>query len=189
MSTGDKTRVTVNIYGTQYKLMGDANTEPTHMQMVAALVDERMKKIAESNPRLDLPRIAVLSAVNLADEMKRMSKEYELDQQVEKKQKEQIEREVEQLKLENTRLQQELKLQQEWYETVQQQNETLQNELAELEKKNSELQRNYKLEIERLQQEEQKDESIYEAYDQLQKEYKKLQTEYNEWIELVEKNE
>ncbi len=62
----DKTKVTVEIHGLQYKLSGHASSG--HMLRAAGIVDEQMKKIAKGFPRLDTPRLAVLAAVNIADD-------------------------------------------------------------------------------------------------------------------------
>ncbi|HEX7056526.1 MAG TPA: cell division protein ZapA [Bacilli bacterium] len=75
MNDAEKTRVTVDIYGMQYRLMGNSSTE--YMQKVAGHVNEQMNKIAKGHPRLDLPRIAVLAAVNVADEYFRMKEQWE----------------------------------------------------------------------------------------------------------------
>jgi cell division protein ZapA len=68
-------RVRVDIYGQEYSLKGQASIE--HLKRVARLVDEQMKEIAEQNPRLDYSRIAVLAAVNIADQYLRLCDEYE----------------------------------------------------------------------------------------------------------------
>ncbi|UUZ80908.1 cell division protein ZapA [Paenibacillus sp. P26] len=73
MNGEDKIRMTVNIYGTQYKLV--SNSSHSHIKNVVALVNDQMHRIAESNSWLDLPKIAVLSAVNMADEWTRMQEE------------------------------------------------------------------------------------------------------------------
>jgi cell division protein ZapA len=44
---------------------------------VARLVDEVMRRISAANPRLDSERLAVLTALNLAEELHRLRKEYE----------------------------------------------------------------------------------------------------------------
>lgn len=77
MTAEDKTRVTVTIFGTQYKLMGQATKSSMYLQMVAAQVDEQMRKIASNAPHLDMPRIAVLTAVNLADELGKLQESHE----------------------------------------------------------------------------------------------------------------
>lgn len=75
MQANDKTRVTVDIYGTQYTLTGHTSTD--HMRRVAALVNEQMSKINSGSPRLDLPKLAVLAAVNVGDELMRLRRENE----------------------------------------------------------------------------------------------------------------
>ena len=49
MTTPDRTRVTVEIYGTSYKLVGSS---ADYMKQVANLVDERMSAISKSHSRL-----------------------------------------------------------------------------------------------------------------------------------------
>lgn len=71
----DKTRVTVDIYGMQYKLAG--HSSGGHMRRVAELVDEQMTKIARGFPKLDTPRVAVLAAVNIADEFLKQKEQFE----------------------------------------------------------------------------------------------------------------
>jgi cell division protein ZapA len=70
-----KNRLTVEIYGQQYQLAGKAS--PGHMRQVASHVDEKMRQIADRNPRLDTTRLAVLSAVNIADDYLRLKQEYD----------------------------------------------------------------------------------------------------------------
>ncbi len=75
MNSEEKTRVTVDIYGIQYKLVG--NSSASYMKMVAAHVNDQMHRIAGGNSRLDTPRLAVLAAVNMADEYFKLQKELE----------------------------------------------------------------------------------------------------------------
>lgn len=63
------------IYGQDYQIKGKASVE--HLRMVAMLVDHKMNEIGEVNPRLDLNRVAVLAAVNVADEYLKLRQEYE----------------------------------------------------------------------------------------------------------------
>ncbi|UOF92696.1 cell division protein ZapA [Fodinisporobacter ferrooxydans] len=74
MSQQDLNRIHVDIFGHQYSLRGQASS--AHMRLVAALVDEKMKEIAQVNSRFDLGKVAVLSAVNIADEYIRLLEEY-----------------------------------------------------------------------------------------------------------------
>lgn len=62
-------RVDVEIFGEHYKLRGDAT--PEHMVRVARYVDQTMRKVMQRNPRLSVHKAAVLSAINIADELLR----------------------------------------------------------------------------------------------------------------------
>ncbi|MCL6458827.1 MAG: hypothetical protein K6T85_12540 [Gorillibacterium sp.] len=70
MENEEKTRLTVDIYGTQYKLRGDSSL--SYMKRIATLVNDQMHSISSSNERLDTIKIAVLAAVNIADEHLKM---------------------------------------------------------------------------------------------------------------------
>ncbi|SFI80646.1 cell division protein ZapA [Thermoflavimicrobium dichotomicum] len=70
-----KNRLNVEIYGQQYQIVGKAS--PSYIRRVANHVDEKMREIANVNPRLDMTRLAVLSAVNIADEYLRLKQEYD----------------------------------------------------------------------------------------------------------------
>ncbi|BCJ88096.1 cell division protein ZapA [Effusibacillus dendaii] len=71
----ENNRIRVDIYGMEYQLRGKASVD--HLRLVAGLVDDKMREIAGANPRLDLNRLAVLAAVNIADEYMRLRQEYE----------------------------------------------------------------------------------------------------------------
>ncbi|MFT9848932.1 cell division protein ZapA [Aneurinibacillus sp. REN35] len=75
MSGQNKERVVVEIYGQYYTMKGDSSS--SHMRMVAGYVDDKMRKIASANPRLDTNKLAVLAALNMADEYFRLRLEYE----------------------------------------------------------------------------------------------------------------
>ncbi len=59
--------VTVNIYGQAYTLKGGA--DPDYVQDIAAFVDERMKEVSENAPPSSTTKVAILAAVNIADEL------------------------------------------------------------------------------------------------------------------------
>jgi len=61
----DRNRVTVEIYGTSYKLVGSSSD---YMKKIAQYVDERMNAVSKNHTRLDTPKIAVLAAVHMAEE-------------------------------------------------------------------------------------------------------------------------
>lgn len=62
----DKNRVTVKIYGQEYTISG--NTAREHIMRVADLVNTRMHEIAKAMPGGSVSSLAVLSAVNVADD-------------------------------------------------------------------------------------------------------------------------
>jgi cell division protein ZapA len=69
LSQEQKNRTTVDIYGTQYVIVGTEST--SHIRLVASLVDEKMREISSMNPSLDKSKLAVLTAVNtLHDNLK-----------------------------------------------------------------------------------------------------------------------
>ena len=61
--------VQVELYGQRYSLRPDEETLPGHVEQVAALVDRRMREIAQTTPTVDSFKVAVLAAVNIADEL------------------------------------------------------------------------------------------------------------------------
>ncbi|OEF95618.1 cell division protein ZapA [Desulfuribacillus alkaliarsenatis] len=71
----DKNKITIEIFGQHYTLKGTASSN--HMRLVAGYVDDKMNQLSESNPRLDGRKVAVLTAVNIADEYFRLKEEYD----------------------------------------------------------------------------------------------------------------
>jgi cell division protein ZapA len=62
-----KNRVTVSIMGEEYTIRG--NAPPETMHQVAQYVDGLMRALAGKNSRMSTHKIAVLAAINLADEL------------------------------------------------------------------------------------------------------------------------
>jgi len=58
--------VTVNIYGEQYAVKTD--DEPEYVEQVAHYVDTKMKEIADAGKVVTTSKIAILAALNIADE-------------------------------------------------------------------------------------------------------------------------
>jgi len=58
--------VTVNIYDQTYHLSGQ---DPEHIRSLAELVDAKMRAVAAHGRTVDSLRVAVLAALNLADEL------------------------------------------------------------------------------------------------------------------------
>ncbi|KHD86970.1 cell division protein ZapA [Heyndrickxia ginsengihumi] len=74
----EKNRITVDIYGEQYTIVG---TEPTsHIRLVASVVDEKMREINAKNPTLDKVKLAVLTAVNTVHEYIKLKEQVELQE-------------------------------------------------------------------------------------------------------------
>lgn len=70
MAEGNPTYVTVKIYDQTYHLSGQ-NAE--HIRGLAELVDARMRAVAAQGRTVDSLRVAVLAALNLADELAQAS--------------------------------------------------------------------------------------------------------------------
>ena len=58
--------ITVEIYDQLYHLSGQ---DPAHIQELAAYVDSKMRAVAAHGKTADSLRVAVLAALNLADEL------------------------------------------------------------------------------------------------------------------------
>ena len=70
--------VTVSIFGKEYTLRGAADVE--YVQEVAAYVDQRMNEVARGTPVASTARVAILAAVNIADELFREQRRRREDQ-------------------------------------------------------------------------------------------------------------
>ncbi len=62
--------VTVQIYDQTYHLSGQ---DPEHIRALAALVDAKMRAVAAQGRTVDSLRVAVLAALNLADELSQLT--------------------------------------------------------------------------------------------------------------------
>jgi cell division protein ZapA len=60
-------RTTVEIFGRRFELRA---TEPSeHLEELARYVDKRMRELAEVSPHVDTAKLAVLTALNITDEL------------------------------------------------------------------------------------------------------------------------
>lgn len=80
MKEDKRTRVTVNILDEEYVIRGDVSTEC--MQEVASYVHGMMQKLAEHNPHISRHKLAVLTAINLADEVLRLKARLKTDSDI-----------------------------------------------------------------------------------------------------------
>ena len=67
----------VEIFGEVYRVRG---SDHEHLQGLAGLVDRRMRDVARQANTADTARIAILVALNLADELSRVQKQQEGEQ-------------------------------------------------------------------------------------------------------------
>ena len=75
MADEQKTRVSVDIFGQTYTIVGG---EPSsHVRLVASIVDDRMREISERNPYLDSAKLAVLTAVNTVHDYLKLKEQME----------------------------------------------------------------------------------------------------------------
>ncbi|MEH6888629.1 cell division protein ZapA [Bacillus sp. JJ864] len=72
---GNRSRINVEIYGQQYSVVGDEST--SHIRIVAAIVDDKMRALNAKNPSLDTNRLAVLTAVNVVHDYIKLKEENE----------------------------------------------------------------------------------------------------------------
>ena len=57
----------VEIFGQEYKIKGAG--DPEYIHMIAGYVDSKMREIAHSSGIMSQSRIAILAALNIADEL------------------------------------------------------------------------------------------------------------------------
>jgi len=63
----------VEIYGQSYNLRGDG--DPAYVHELAAYVDTKMNQIADSSSTVDSLKVAILAALNIADEYHQIKRE------------------------------------------------------------------------------------------------------------------
>ncbi len=69
-----KNKITVEILGESYALKCDGDIE--QVMKVAALVDSQMKSVVRQNGKLSPVKVAVLAALNLAEEYAQLERDY-----------------------------------------------------------------------------------------------------------------
>lgn len=70
-----KCKITVKIFDEDYAMKGNSSSE--YMEMIANYVDRKMRQIASKSPRLSATKIAVLAALNIADELSKLQEDYD----------------------------------------------------------------------------------------------------------------
>ncbi|NLP44891.1 MAG: cell division protein ZapA [Peptococcaceae bacterium] len=71
--TGEEQKVSVQIFGEEHVIRGKGSAE--YIKSLAADVDKRMNEIALKFPRLAAHHVAILAALNLADELAKLKEE------------------------------------------------------------------------------------------------------------------
>ncbi|MDX1501499.1 MAG: cell division protein ZapA [Thermoanaerobaculia bacterium] len=79
MTVKTTTAAEVEIFGSVYSVRGDK--DPEHLQELARLVDQRMKEIAKQVSTVDSAKIAILAALNIADDLFHCRKRQEGDRE------------------------------------------------------------------------------------------------------------
>lgn len=75
MEEEQKTRITVEIYGQTYNMVGTETS--SKMRQVASMVDDQMREISARNPSLDTAKISVLTAVNTVHDNLKLKEQIE----------------------------------------------------------------------------------------------------------------
>jgi cell division protein ZapA len=75
MDNKGKNRIAVSIMGEEYILRGSSS--PDEMDRVGRYVDRLMRKLCENNIQMSRHRIAVLAALNLADELLKLKADHD----------------------------------------------------------------------------------------------------------------
>lgn len=70
----DTQAITVDIYDQTYRLRGN---DRAYVERLAAMVDTKMRAVAAHGRTADSLRVAVLAALNIADELLRLQEKYE----------------------------------------------------------------------------------------------------------------
>lgn len=74
MADNEGQAITVDIYDQTYRLRG---SDRAYVEKLAALVDTKMRAVAAHGRTADSLRVAVLAALNIADELLRLQEQYE----------------------------------------------------------------------------------------------------------------
>ncbi|CAM2006572.1 cell division protein ZapA [Acanthopleuribacter pedis] len=75
MNTGHSESIPVEIFGRTYLIRAKDNKQ--YIENLAKMVDEKMEEVGAATKTVDSVRVAVLTALNLADEYTRAREHYE----------------------------------------------------------------------------------------------------------------
>ena len=80
--------VRVQVFGSEYRIASDA--DPEHIREVARYIDQKMREVANTLSVRSVSTIAVLTAVNLADELFKTEEEGRQIEQISKEKADQL---------------------------------------------------------------------------------------------------
>jgi len=69
------TKVTVEIFGEKYAIKGPE--DPDYIQLLADRVDQKMHELSIKCPNLGVAKLAILTALNLTDELSKLQDDYD----------------------------------------------------------------------------------------------------------------
>lgn len=73
--TPNKGTARVEIFGNEYFVKADAQVEVDHVNELAKYVDKKMREIATTTSVVSTAKVAILAALNIADELFTLRKE------------------------------------------------------------------------------------------------------------------
>lgn len=79
----EKNRVVVTIFNKEYSLLSEV--DPEYIKKAANYLDTKMREVADSYPNIPESKIAVLAALNIADELFRTTENLDKTPEIEKK--------------------------------------------------------------------------------------------------------
>jgi len=74
-SSDSRTRTSIRVYGQEYVVRSAYSSR--QIKDIGAYVDKKMREIDNRSPNLTLTRLAVLTSLNIADELFRLKDDYE----------------------------------------------------------------------------------------------------------------
>ena len=80
--------VRVQIFGSEYRIASE--TDPEHIRKVASYIDQKMREIASALALRTRSTVAVLTAVNLADELFKIEEEGRLIDRISREKADQL---------------------------------------------------------------------------------------------------
>ena len=79
----ERNRVVVSIFGKEYSLVADV--DPEYIKKTAQYLDSKMREVSGSFPNITEARVAVLAALNIADELFKLRDNHEDNAQFERR--------------------------------------------------------------------------------------------------------